>query len=131
MSKIYKYTAIGFLWLACIVLFAHPFIPHDHHSEISIAADSAECSSHQNENNHHSNIPIHCHALNDLAFEKLVPILTFSPNFPVLSLLSFEINDTETFVSTITHCRYVQQKELITTSYFLISLSLKAPPTLV
>jgi len=55
--------------LAIAVIILHLFIPHDHHPDAFYAETDTDCTSHQ-ESETRSTFPGHCHALNDLAFDK-------------------------------------------------------------
>lgn len=66
MYRIIRIIQIFFLFLAVSVLNAHMIIPHDHHQ-----ADSDLCNENSNPvsktgENHHTGLPGHCHAFNDL-----------------------------------------------------------------
>jgi hypothetical protein len=55
--------------LAIAVIILHLFIPHDHHPDAFYAETDTACTSHQ-ESETKTTFPGHCHALNDLAFDK-------------------------------------------------------------
>jgi hypothetical protein len=55
--------------LAIAVIILHLFIPHDHHPDAFYAETDTECTSHS-ESESRTTFPGHCHALNDLAFDK-------------------------------------------------------------
>jgi hypothetical protein len=116
--------------MACLVLLAHQITPHDHHSDSPVTAHADECPSHQHESDHPHSVPIHCHALNDLAFDKLMPVLTFSTHLPVLNLLIFEVSDPIAIVTIINPKGFIKEKEPLPIPEFLSSTSLRAPPAL-
>jgi hypothetical protein len=60
------------LWLAGIALVAHLAIPHDHHISDSFSDQNNNCPAERPGAEHHNGFPIHCHAFNDLAAEKVV-----------------------------------------------------------
>jgi hypothetical protein len=55
--------------LAIAVIILHLFIPHDHHPDAFYAETDTDCTSHS-ESENRTTFPGHCHALNDLAFDK-------------------------------------------------------------
>ena len=71
--KAHRYISI-FLTLCFSVFLGHNLIPHHHHSEQVIVPVSAECpvdhgdtENHQHDADHD---PLHCHAFNDVVFDK-------------------------------------------------------------
>ena len=102
VSKVFKNIAVFSLWLAGLVIMAHLMIPHDHHSDCSGFSQENEC--------HADNtklpvkapvLPLHCHALNDLTFEKasvifvvhndLVTCDLFTVSFFDLAISTFDL----------------------------------------
>ena len=70
MRKAFKYIAVYFMWLAVVTMWAHMIIPHDHHISETFSDQEQNCpASHQHPGDK-SEIPVHCHAFNDLASEK-------------------------------------------------------------
>jgi hypothetical protein len=131
VKKYIKKISVLFLWVACLILFAHQLIPHDHHSDSSFSDDRVECLTHQNShsNHHHSGFPMHCHSLNDLTFEKRISIIPFSVELQVFCFLSSEINDLRVVKETNMPFWFIHQNEFNPTSVILTSSSLRAPPS--
>ena len=71
LRKIFKYMSVFSLWLAGLTLSAHLLIPHDHHITDSFSNQDNNCPASSNKSAHSKGFPIHCHAFNDLASEKL------------------------------------------------------------
>ncbi len=71
--KAHRYISI-LLTLCFSVFLGHNLIPHHHHSEQVIVPVSAECPViHGDTHEHHSDAdhdPLHCHAFNDVVFDK-------------------------------------------------------------
>ena len=71
--KAHRYISI-FLTLCFSVFLGHNLIPHHHHSEQVIVPVSAECPvDHGSTDGHHHDAdrdPLHCHAFNDVVFDK-------------------------------------------------------------
>jgi hypothetical protein len=67
-----KYFRLLFLLLAGLAVSAHAIIPHDHHLSESSASSEDTCPFSNEKPDHHNGFPIHCHAFNDLASEKIV-----------------------------------------------------------
>lgn len=71
--KAHRYISI-FLTLCFSVFLGHNLIPHHHHSEQVMVPVSTECpvdhgdtDNHQHDSDHD---PLHCHAFNDVVFDK-------------------------------------------------------------
>jgi len=128
MIRIIKYIPLFFLFLAAFIFNAHMIIPHDHH-----AADADVCHEYSypasnNSKGHHSGLPIHCHAFNDLSPEKII--------FIILSRIhradfeSFHVFDDE--VSNL-HISWIRIFDLIkqpVNSVIRELSSLRAPPSI-
>lgn len=71
--KAHKYISI-LLTLCFSVFLGHNLIPHHHHSGQVIVPISTECPvDHGDTNEHHHDTdhdPLHCHAFNDVVFDK-------------------------------------------------------------
>ena len=70
MRKAFRYSSSFALWLAVAAIWAHMIIPHDHHLGGSFSGEDLKCPASHQEQGHKSEIPVHCHAFNDLASEK-------------------------------------------------------------
>ena len=132
MKKYFKKIALLLLWVACLVLFAHQLIPHDHHSDSSFSDDKIECLNHQNShsNHHHSGFPMHCHSLNDLTFEKRTSIIPFSVELHVFYYLASEIINLNLVKEHYRPFWYILQNEFKPAAVYLSISSLRAPPSL-
>jgi hypothetical protein len=76
-SKIIRNISVCFLWVAIIAINAHMIIPHDHHEVESVASQENTCPVTSNNAAHHTGFPVHCHACNDLSYEKAVIPVVF------------------------------------------------------
>jgi hypothetical protein len=82
MIRIIKNIQIFFLLLAVFVLNAHMIIPHDHHQADSDFCNENPYPSSKTGTTHHTGLPGHCHAFNDLTsgkasfnfINKLIPV---------------------------------------------------------
>src|SRR5512133_1647449 len=81
-ARVFKYARLSFLLLAVTLLNAHMIIPHDHHQSDSDSCQQDSFPSSKQESSHHSGLPLHCHAFNDLTSEKAV-------NLVVLNFIQF------------------------------------------
>jgi hypothetical protein len=72
MGKILRNISIFSFWLAGMALVAHLVIPHDHHISDTFSDQNNNCPAERPVTEHHNGFPIHCHAFNDLAAEKVV-----------------------------------------------------------
>jgi hypothetical protein len=70
MKRIIRLLRIFTLFAAVASINIHMIIPHDHHLTESVSAQDDSCPASKNEPGHHTGLPVHCHACNDLAFEK-------------------------------------------------------------
>lgn len=63
---------IGQLLLLCFsVYLAHNLVPHDHHSELIAAHAGETCPIDHEEHQRTGDHPAHCHAFNELTFNKV------------------------------------------------------------
>jgi hypothetical protein len=132
VTKYFKTISIFFIWIACLILFAHQLIPHDHHSDISFSDDKIACTSHQsNQGSHnHTGFPMHCHSLNDLTFEKRLIVMPSCNELQIFCFLSLRNNDLKSIEEAIIQTFFIVQKEPLFSCRFFTSSSLRAPPTL-
>lgn len=113
-----------------LVIFAHQFIPHDHHLGYLYPEKEEACSTtHEPENT--SKLPLHCHAFNNLTFAKnTAPV---APKIHVIALYFIDVkvyhSITPDFVIT-NRCFPDFQEPLIKIDFLKLS-SLRAPPAIV
>jgi hypothetical protein len=128
-ARVFKYARLSFLLLAVTLLNAHMIIPHDHHQSDSDSCQQGSFPSSKQESSHHSGLPFHCHAFNDLTSEKAINhvVLKF---IQIRDLIPASIIDTE--LSNIQFSRirvYNAFKEPVNSGILELS-SLRAPPSL-
>jgi hypothetical protein len=132
VHKVFKYTAVSLLWLAGLVILAHLFVAHDHHSECSVFVQADDC--HANNTGHPVKSPVfpfHCHVLNDLTFEKTAPVYFVNNNIPTCDLFILNLFDSTHSVSSIPTIKLTDfQKTLIEADFLCLSL-FRAPPSLI
>lgn len=85
MNELLKHISVFPLLLAGLILGAHQLIPHDHHIADSYSNQDKDCPASDNQSNHNSGFPVHCHAFNDLVSEKsrinnILPYLQYDLN---------------------------------------------------
>jgi hypothetical protein len=130
--KPYRYIFI-FLTLCFSVFLGHNLIPHHHHSEQVIVPVSAECPvDHGDTHEHHSDAdhdPLHCHAFNDVVFDKYnsIQIREVSPLILTLAIPSVVLVVAP--VPTEILSDYVRLKIPDKPSDYFGSRSLRAPPS--
>ena len=131
MSKVLKNIAVFSLWLAGLVIIAHLLIPHDHHSDSGFN-NGNDC--HASNTGHPANspgFPMHCHALNDLTFEKTSPIFVVHNNIPTCELFILNFVESAIPVSSFSYIKIKDfHKPLIETDFLRFS-PFRAPPALV
>ena len=132
LSRFIKNIAVFSLWLAGFVIIVHSFIPHDHHSDCSVFNKENEC---QADNTRHPVkipvFPFHCHALNELTFERTPSNIIVNNNIPVCDLFILSFFDSVISVSALSNLRIKGfQKPLIEKKFLLLS-PFRAPPVFV
>jgi hypothetical protein len=128
MSKFLKHIPVFSLWLAGLVLCAHLIIPHDHHITDASVIEEENCPASDNESGHHSGLPVHCHAFNDLVSEKF-------RTYQILPEIQYNLNAFSCSYEEITFDLHIYcvrifdlQKPHID-SYALEFFLLRAPPS--
>lgn len=114
-----------------LVLIAHQFIPHDHHFGHIYHEKREACSTtHEGESENPSNLPLHCHAFNNLTLEKNTTPVT--PNIHVIALY-FTVDKVYHSITPgleiINRCFADFQEPLIKINFLKLS-SLRAPPAI-
>jgi hypothetical protein len=132
LSKVFKNIAVFPLWLAGLVIIAHLVIPHDHHPDCSVFNKGNEC--HADNSGHpvkSPGFPLHCHALNDLTFERTTYSIIVCNNIPAcdLFILSFIESNALSFSSPCVRIKDFQK--LFTETDLYRFPSFRAPPSLV
>lgn len=132
MSKVFKNIAVFSLWLAGLVIMAHLLVPHDHHSDCSVFNKDGECHAVNTIHPDKSPVfPMHCHALNDLTFEKTTITFFVNNNFPACDL--FNLNFFDSVIADLDlSCIKIKdfQKPVIETDFLRLS-PFRAPPSFV
>ena len=129
--KSHRYISI-ILTLCFSVFLGHNLIPHHHHSEQVIVPVSTECPiDHGDTHEHHSDAdhdPLHCHAFNDVVFDKYntIQIAKASTHIQKLTIPS-EVS-LEAPVPTEILSFYFQFRIPDNPSDYFGSRSLRAPP---
>jgi hypothetical protein len=127
MSKILKYVPVIFLWLAGLTLSAHMLIPHDHHLDDTYSSRESNCTDPCNKSDNSPVFPVHCHAFNDLASEKL-RLYQISQDIQLFFVASGVIPDTDKPVSDKSCVRVIDFQKPVFVTYALESALLRAPP---
>jgi len=87
--KAHRYISIS-LTLCFSVFLGHNLIPHHHHSEQVMVPVSTECPVDlgDTDENHHDadHDPLHCHAFNDVVFDKYNSIRIWEVNSHIFTL---------------------------------------------
>lgn len=132
MSKVFKNIAVFSLWLAGLVIMAHLAIPHDHHSDCSVFSKENEC--------HADNtklpvkapaFPIHCHALNDLTFEKASVIIVVHNDYVACDLFTVSLFDSAISTLDLPGIKIKDFPKPILETDFLRLSPFRAPPSFV
>lgn len=129
MSKILKYVSVFFFWLAGLTMSAHMLIPHDHHLADPYSNQDKNCTAPNNKSDHKSGFPLHCHAFNDLASEK-IRLYHFSHNFQFnFTVFGVLTDSNKPILQRSCKCIIDFQKPIFV-SYAPESPQLRAPPAL-
>lgn len=127
-----RITTALFLWTACFLMLVHSMIPHDHHSTDDFGLKDISCSYPDNsdhQHKHHDNLPGHCHALNDLTYEKAV-VFEFSVNDAGFEYLVSDNASTLQFELYIHSVNHFNPPDRLPDAYHNALLPLRAPPVL-
>jgi hypothetical protein len=131
VGKVFKNITSFSLWLAMLVIIAHQFIPHDHHLGHIYPEKGEACSTtHEAESENPSNLPLHCHAFNNLTLEKNTAPVT--PNIHVIALYFIVVKVHHPITPDlviINRCFADFQEPLIKIDFLKLS-SLRAPPAI-
>lgn len=128
MSKIFKYVPVFFFWLAGLTLSAHILIPHDHHLADPYSLQDRNCPVQDINSDHKSRFPVHCHAFNDLATEKL-RLYHISQNFQFNFILLGVLTESNKPVLPRSCVTIIDFQKPVFVTYTLVSTLLRAPPT--
>lgn len=128
MSKALKNIAVFSLWLAGLVIIAHLMIPHDHHSDCSVFNEENEC--HATNTDHPAPaFPIHCHALNDLTFEKASPTIVVYNDFPTCDLFTMRFFDSVISKSALSGIKIKDSQNPVIETDILCLSPFRGPPS--
>ena len=132
MSKVFKNIAVFSLWLAGLVIMAHLAIPHDHHSDCSSLSQENECHADNTKLPVKAPVfPIHCHALNDLTFEKASVIFVVHNDLVTCDLFTVSFFDSAISTFDLPGIKIKDfPKPLLETDFLRLS-PFRAPPSFV
>jgi hypothetical protein len=132
VSKVLKNIAVFPIWLAGLVIIAHLMIPHDHHSDCSVFSKENQCHADNTKIPVKAPVfPIHCHALNDLTFDKTSVTFVIYNNFQTFDLFLFSFLETSIAKSEVCRISRKDFQSPIIVTEFLRSSPFRAPPTLI
>ena len=128
---IHRYISI-FLTLCFSVFLGHNLIPHHHHSEQVNVPVSSKCPvDHGDTHEHHHDAdhePLHCHAFNDVVFDKYNSSQVRKISQLVVKLSTRAFPALLTSLATEVSSRNVQIRVPHKSSYYFGARSLRAPP---
>jgi hypothetical protein len=127
MRKIFKYISVFSLWLAGLIMSAHLIIPHDHHLADSFSNQDINCPASNNESRHHTGFPIHCHAFNVLASEKLRPF-HISQYIHYIFISYSKFSEGSAFELPVSSIRIADLQRPVSDPFALDLSLLRAPP---
>ncbi|MBK7628043.1 MAG: hypothetical protein IPJ16_12765 [Bacteroidales bacterium] len=128
MKKLLRKISVCFLWIAAIMVTAHLIIPHDHHSADSFSNQDKDCPVSDHGPNHHSGLPLHCHAFNDLTSEKLRSPLVSEINH--FNFLKISIQTDSSLVLPFSSFHFKEVPGSFHDSSFSRSSFFRGPPSL-
>lgn len=130
MGKIGKNISIALVWLAGLILFNHAVLPHHHHFDSLFShQNNTECSNSQSEEQNEDS-DSHCHAFNDIIFEKVNSLLVQTQNVSNYNLFYVSSKVTSGVVIESTDLFYLSFNIVPPRQYFYTNSSLRAPPSL-
>jgi hypothetical protein len=127
MKKVSKYISVCSLWLAGLIMVAHLIIPHDHHLAGSYSNPDISCPASKNESRHHTGFPVHCHAFNDLASDKVRPIQFFQ-NIQNTAFILHNFSSSPKIALQVFYVTIFDLQEPVLNSFALDLALLRAPP---
>ena len=133
--KVDRYIT-GFFLLCFSVFLGHNLVPHYHISDIVGNPLASDCSSEHGDQEKHHNLndtstskhPSHCHAFNDVIFEKFTP-LKYNPNpglWQDMAMSGLQTNDEVSWLLPSYPFVYLKQSCLSHSDWG--TRSLRAPP---
>jgi hypothetical protein len=129
--KTHRYISI-FLTLCFSVFLGHNLIPHHHHSEQVSVPVATECPvDHGDTHEHHQNADhksLHCHAFNDVVFDKYNSIQIGELNARILMLALRSVSCIPAPKHTEVFSSYIQFKIPDKPSEYFGARSLRGPP---
>jgi hypothetical protein len=130
VNKFLKSIRLFFLLLAGLAITAHLVIPHDHHMISTVSGQHESCPASGNKTGHHQSFPVHCHAFNDLAADKLASVFSVKsiPSGFISVIWSDDLN-----ISDIpeTNEPVTDTGRSLPFAYISRYYSLRAPPSLI
>jgi hypothetical protein len=117
------------LFIAVLAINIHMILPHDHHLAEVCSEQDNSCPVSKSTSGHHTGLPVHCHACNDLASEKAVSlvILKHTLNNYTSGNSAFVIDSAPDFSVTA----YFEINNIYSDSESQDITSLRAPPVTV
>jgi hypothetical protein len=130
VNMFFKKIAVFSLWLAGFIIIAHLVTPHDHHSDCSVFNMDA-CHTDNIEHPFKSHgFPFHCHALNDLTFEKTSPVFIVYNDIPTCHLFILNNVESSVLILTLSGMEFENFQKSPPENCFLRLTPLRAPPTM-
>jgi len=111
---------------------AHLMIPHDHHSDCSALSQENECHADNTKLPVKAPVfPIHCHALNDLTFEKASVIFVVHNDLVTCDLFTVSFFDSAITTMDLPGIKIKDFPKPILETDFLRLSPFRAPPSIV
>jgi hypothetical protein len=129
MKRVLKNIPVIILWVAWLILTAHLLIPHDHHLVETYVNQEEPCPASHGSPNHHPLTPVHCHAFNDITFEKSVGFIHYFNQLSV-GLISYNSFDPIIPDYHVQRIGLFGLNDSLPDHYLLEISSLRAPPVL-
>jgi hypothetical protein len=131
VNKIFRNTACFSLWLSGFVIIAHLVIPHDHHSDCSLPVNQESCHSGNIEHPEKTHsFPFHCHALNELTFERTSFNIAIFNDIPTCQLFISDFIESTGSTTTLSYLKILDSQKPFIEADLLLLAPYRAPPTL-
>jgi len=130
MNKIIKHIPLFLLLLAGLLVSVHMIIPHDHH-QAELSSDHGDsCPVSDGKSKNHHSFPVHCHAFNDLASEKVISYVV-KDNIHTIDVLVCLLPDSFVFDSYLKLQPIYDSRDRFTDFLLLEYSPFRAPPSLI
>lgn len=128
MGKVVEKSRFVLILLAWLVILLHSTIPHHHHLDSSSVYNKNNCSTTQNRDESPTEANKHCHALNNIVFNKVNSIIVDSNTAPDAKLFVIPALYLVKFYNRSIFTSSLIKDIVILKQYLATDLSFRGPP---